>query len=382
MPDKSITPRQCRTTHGHSRWLVVWPLSLTGGKQRRSYFETRSAAERHAQKLAAMRDDHRNGFDLLSLPERVQASIAIQKAGGVINLGKAVEFFLLHNPQETRSVAELVAEFIADRKRLRLRERYVKPLRNSLLTFARHFDRREAHELTAAEISDWLMPTTAAGKAERNWSPGTIKTHLKNVRAMFAFALTKKYVAANPAVSIEPPKDNRQRPVILSPEDAERLMRLVERWDPGLIQYVALILFGGLRPEESEACRKEYIGETVIDLPPDVLKNNKRRLVELGDLPTLKAWLAIAPEFSRANLRKRMDAVRDATKSKGDPERIGPIPWGHDILRKSFVSYSAAIHGVAKTGLLADHSEQVLKHHYRELVTRAEAERFWGILPK
>jgi len=32
--------------------------------------------------------------------------------------------------------------------------------------------------------------------------------------------------------------------------------------------------------------------------------------------------------------------------------------------------------------VLADHSERVLKRHYLALVTRAEAEKFWQILPK
>jgi hypothetical protein len=378
------------TSHGQKRWQVIIPKALAGGKLRRKFFTTKEKAVIYANSIEAMRRDCRNGYDMLHLQERAVVGRLLGKLEETLTgdqkaideLSKAVEFYLLHNPKSTRLIPDLVQEFIEDRQRLKLRKRYIQPLRNSLLSFSLTFKNFSAEKVTPSHISEWLMPKSEDEKRKRQWASGTIETHLKNLRAMFSYAHAKKYVPANPALSVEPPKTSRVAPQIFTPEDAERLMRSIECWDPGLIRYVSLIMFGGLRPEESEACRPEFARENIIDLPSNVLKNNKRRLVELRDLPTLRAWLDVAPEFSPRNLRKRMDVVREATKVKGDPERIGPVKWGHDILRKCFVSYSVPIIGVAQTALAADHSESVLKTHYRELVTRAAAERFWQILPK
>jgi integrase len=59
------------------------------------------------------------------------------------------------------------------------------------------------------------------------------------------------------------------------------------------------------------------------------------------------------------------------------------MPWPKNCLRHSFASYHLAMHESAdKTALQMGHrSTTMLFEHYRELVTRSDAERFWGILP-
>ena len=64
--------------------------------------------------------------------------------------------------------------------------------------------------------------------------------------------------------------------------------------------------------------------------------------------------------------------------------KAGIIDWPQDALRRSFASYHLAMHGSAdKTATQLGHrSTDMLFEHYRELVTKDEAERFWNIFPE
>jgi len=50
------------------------------------------------------------------------------------------------------------------------------------------------------------------------------------------------------------------------------------------------------------------------------------------------------------------------------------------ILRHSFCSYAVAIHGITWTAEQADHSEAMLKKHYREVVTKEDAKKYFSIM--
>jgi len=46
------------------------------------------------------------------------------------------------------------------------------------------------------------------------------------------------------------------------------------------------------------------------------------------------------------------------------------------------LAYLAHHEDAAKTALQAGHTESVLFQHYRKLVRREDAEKFWGIYPR
>lgn len=362
------------TIRGKRRWYVGIPRAISDGKQKRRFFARKPDAERFAADVEATRQEFRRGFDVLPIEKRAVVSHILRKVNGDVDeLGRAVDFYLLHNPKRTLLVGQLVQEFLADRRRTGLSPKYLQPLESRMRRFALAFATRNADGIKPAEISEWIY--SGPGEPATRWSM------LKDLRTLFSFAVDSHACSFNIADSVERPKLSRKAPGIFTPDDAERFMRAVERWDRGLSAYVALILFGGLRPEESERCRWEYVKADVIDLPAGKTKNNKRRIIELRDLPTLRAWLDLRGDLPPVNLRKRMLRARAATAIKGDPGRVPPVQWCHDILRHSFVSYAVPIHGIAMTGLMADHSEAVLKKHYRELVPRSAAEKFWQILP-
>ena len=56
------------------------------------------------------------------------------------------------------------------------------------------------------------------------------------------------------------------------------------------------------------------------------------------------------------------------------------VKWPQNVLRHSYCSYSVALHGFVWTAEQADHSEAMLKKHYREVVTKEDAEKYFGIV--
>jgi Zn-dependent membrane protease YugP len=57
--------------------------------------------------------------------------------------------------------------------------------------------------------------------------------------------------------------------------------------------------------------------------------------------------------------------------------------WPHNALRHSYVSYRLAL--IANAAQVAEecgHSVQIMKQNYRELVTRAEAVKWFAVMPK
>ena len=57
------------------------------------------------------------------------------------------------------------------------------------------------------------------------------------------------------------------------------------------------------------------------------------------------------------------------------------IVWTPNVLRHSFCSYAVAAKGFTWTSLQADHSERMLREHYREVVSAEDAQRYWEIRP-
>jgi hypothetical protein len=93
----------------------------------------------------------------------------------------------------------------------------------------------------------------------------------------------------------------------------------------------------------------------------------------------LRQWLALRARatgqvwpYSRAYFHEMQ---RNAAAAK--------VEWKHNALRHSFISYRlAAIQNVAQVALEAGNSPAMIFANYRELVTPADAERWFAIAPQ
>ena len=157
--------------------------------------------------------------------------------------------------------------------------------------------------------------------------------------------------------------------------------RPAEKHEPGfLVPYFALAMFAGIRPDlrygEIRKIRPKDIDFSVgvIRIEPEISKVNERRIIKLQ--PNLRAWLTKYP-------------LRDiGAVPVGDPDRIilevrKKFSLGHDVLRHTFISMMvAAFKSVGEAALQAGNSEAVVRRHYLDLKTEAEADAFWRIMPE
>ena len=93
----------------------------------------------------------------------------------------------------------------------------------------------------------------------------------------------------------------------------------------------------------------------------------------------MAAWLEICslqegPVVGQVKLKERLAELRVAA---------GINKWPHNALRHSFGSYHLALHGDAtKTANQMGHkSTDVVHNHYKALVMKSDAEKYWGLRP-
>jgi integrase len=244
---------------------------------------------------------------------------------------------------------------------------------------------RMVSEIQREEIEKWLFGN--------GWAPATIRTKLIDVRTFFRAAVKRGWCAVDPTEAIESVELDDKPPGILMVNQCERLLKSAREVSPEFVGFIALGLFAGIRPEEIEAMQPDdvNIARGFAEVRAEVAKTRQRRLVDLSE--NCRAWLKVGLDLPPTNPRGRMNKVRLKAGFEGYRKKlvagrekwikVSGEEWPHDCMRHSFCSYHLAMHGSAdKTAVQMGHrSTDMLFRHYRELVTKEEAEKFWEISP-
>jgi integrase len=80
---------------------------------------------------------------------------------------------------------------------------------------------------------------------------------------------------------------------------------------------------------------------------------------------------------------RRNEQLTYSRKAFERTRKKAKVQWASDILRHSYGSYHLAQHeNAAKTSLQMGHRDvDILFNHYRDLVMREDAAKFWAIAP-
>ncbi|MEI6194338.1 MAG: hypothetical protein WCS42_08410 [Verrucomicrobiota bacterium] len=266
------------------------------------------------------------------------------------------------------TVAGLVNEFLRAKARAGRSDRYLRALRNSLISFSYGRANVPAVAVKLIDVENWLNG--------HSWQTRTMKGYLGDVRTLFNFAVKRGYVQRNPAAGVELPVCDELTPSIHSPGQVTDVLNFARRYDPNICRALAVRYFTGIRSAECERIEEKDLHPEFIEVTAIKSKTRRRRLVDIQ--PNLAAWLAIGGALpvrgSQSNIwRDFTAALLKATA----------VPWHHNVTRHSFVSYHLAkFQNAGKTALLAGHTEAMLFAHYREIVTQPAAAEFFNILPK
>lgn len=351
----------------------VVDVGLVNGRRERHSFKTKEDADSFAALKRTERLNEGTAALGLSQSARMDASKALEiLAPHDVTLLQSAEYYAKHvlAYRNAPLIPEVVARLIADAEKNDRRDRTVEELRSRLTTFSDDFKTRRLSEITGEEIEAWLD--------EDDWSPRTRINYLTKISQLFNYGLRHRWVDANIVERIERPTAEDKEPGILSLEQASSLLFHADRY--GLLPYVAIGLFAGLR--SAELSRLDWsainLAENSIVVGAQIAKKRSRRVVEIA--PNLQAWLGTIQnrQGTLVDEDSYRDSLEDLRKAAGIAE------WPHNALRHSFASYHLAAFGDAmRTATILGHKDPgVVHNHYKALVVKATALKFWELRPE
>ncbi len=146
-----------------------------------------------------------------------------------------------------------------------------------------------------------------------------------------------------------------------------------------LVPFFALALFAGIRPDWRDGEISKLLPQHidleagVIRIEPAVSKTNEKRAIAIQ--PNLRLWLARYPlkEYPQVP-QKNIDRILREIRQK--------FSLGHDVLRHTYISMLVdAFRSIGDASLQAGNSVAIIRRHYLDLKTTAEADAFWRIIP-
>lgn len=364
--------------HPRYRFRVTFRETQADGTavRRQSYFTTKAEADafartrrveigNHGARHASVEDDERaalirfrewsskRGGDAPSLSALLERAIAAHEAA---------------RPACTVSEAIDARLHAADRRGLS--DRHQADLRSRLERWRGAHGSRQIADLSARDVETWLHRLRV--------SPVTWRNYARAIHSVFALAVKSGYLPANPLASLEKPKTVAKGPAILTPSQLSALLLSAA---PELVPLLVLQAFCGVR--RAEAGRMTWGNVRLdeekpwIEIPGAATKTNRRRSHEIP--PCAVAWLRPLAGHPAAVLgltdtvyRRRL---RHAASAAG-------IAWDENLLRHSFGTYRLAVlRNAAAVAEEMGNSPAVVRTHYQNVASPADAAAWWQILP-
>jgi integrase len=298
-----------------------------------------------------------------------------------VSLAEAVSDYAKRHPANAPrvTVAEAVAKLCDERENEGCAEAYTRKLRGYLARFADAF-RCQMSTLTGPRVADWLRELRSADN--KTLGNRTRLNYFGSVVTLARYAVSRHWLPREVAEEIAalpmPRAEALEEVGTFAPDE---IGRILNEAPDDIRATLALGAFAGLRTEE--ICRLEWsdvkLSERVIVVGAEKAKTRSRRVVPMTE--NLAAW--IAP------LVKASGHVDPSPNSKALTHRWNRIaakcgiPWKHNALRHSFISYRLAVTSdPARVAFEAGNSPQMIHAHYKALVTQADGERWFKIAPQ
>jgi integrase/recombinase XerD len=249
-----------------------------------------------------------------------------------------------------------IDETIAAKKMAGLRPHSLAVMRYVLNKFVQGREDVTLESISAKDIQDWLDSLKV--------KPCTKQSNVTRLSSLFSHHIRRDNIVKNPCRKLERIKVEYHAPLILSPEQADTLLKNTPR---KFRAYVILGMFAGIRPEETQKLTWKDICLETKTVTVNLAKTRRRRIVPLE--PRAVALLEkcarkkgnIAP--SHSTLRRFKRVARYA---------LGFDRWPQDLLRHTAASYMLALIGdVGKVAARLGNSSTILLTHYHQPVKQA-----------
>lgn len=369
-------------------YRVCIPKRISGKERILRQFPTKEAAFKFAALEFSGKQQYGERHFALTAPQREDALTALNILRGTdIGLISAVRFAVKHlkPPAGEITVKDLLAQFLDEKAAMNLRERSLKDMKSRLGIFAASFGEKHIKDISQKDIEGWL-------KGMQLLSARSRKNYRQNVAAFFNYAIEKEFCSLNPVNKIPVPKEDWNPPCVLTIEEAKRLVQTAHRthyrgneepFGLGLLPYVALGLFAGIRSSELNQLdwRNISLDRKLATIPHTIAKKRRLRNIDLEE--NCIQWLRLVErktgKITPSGINKKFKIL---TVAAGFPDWKGTHT---NAQRHSFGSYMfAKTQDAQRTAALLGHrgDDQVLFDHYRSLATKEDGERYFSITPE
>jgi integrase len=301
-----------------------------------------------------------------------------------VTLAETAQFYKQKHPSNMprKTVAEVVAEFIADRRSANCSAVHVHDLEIRLGQFSKAFE-LSIIAVSAPLVQQWIYGLKNQ-KTKQAVAARTKENMLRQIVSLFNFARRQKYVPAELALElseISTPKKQHAPIGIYTPDEMRAILAAA---DEAVVPALTIAAFAGLRLAEVSRLdwRDVRLSEKLIVVSAENAKTAARRLVPISD--NLAAWLTPHAKRSGA-LNPCEEHAENVGNALGDRfERAAArakVSWKRNGFRHSYISYRVAVlKDVPAVALECGNSPQVIFSNYRALATDPEAKDWFSIL--
>ena len=288
-----------------------------------------------------------------------------------VTLLEAMRYFLKHHQGVSPVLLPVATErFLGEKKQAGLRSSTIKQYRQHLAKLCSDFDNGAMVHETTEKIGAWF--------SEKDFPGATRNNFRRSLSAFYGWCVANKFASRNPIPGIAAAVIDGKLPEVFSVKQVRALLQACADLYPELCPYLALGFFAGVRPNELMRLDWSAIEDGHVHIGAEVAKTRQQRYITIMD--NLAEWLQqypskgpIAPVQVKA-LYRRVKCIR---------EKAGISKWPEDVMRHSFATYHLALYQDApKTSHELGHTDtDMLYRHYRNLAKKADAEKYFGIMP-
>ena len=350
-------------------------ITIAGHQYRK---RVRSEAEAEQWILATQLDrDNRGELTAKQLNDASNALYFLRKNNVDISFCDLARYYLDNAFEGVVTVKDAVAEYL-EKSKARIAEGTFRAYVRKMENFSKHFAEKKVASIKKKDVLDYLQQFVSM--------PPTWHNVHRCISKFFVECIKYGYCKENPCALLEGPRNLKApKRSFLTPEDAVKVMRSAEAsGSTDIVLYLALGLFGGLRPSEAMRLEPKHVNFKTgyVYISADITKTHsfKERTFQIE--PALMAWLkkywtdtAKKPVKieSESTLRYAVSEIFDSAGVKKES----------DVLRHSYGTYRFALTGnSAETAAVMGHAEAVGNKYYRGRATKDDAVKFFAIRPK
>jgi len=376
-PTLKPTLRADRQRQGVAAWCVNVPPHLSPtSKRQQLFFASKAEASTVCEQLKARKDNFGSSLTALTSARIAEAAEAYNLLEGRnISLLTAVRAHLGIEDQRSVSIPfrELCTLYI-ESKRGR-NGRHLASMRRTVNRLPSLHDRLVS-DISHRDLEPLLNEIALGG---RNF----VMRHLK---AFFNYGIKRGHLINNPISRLDFVESSPKEVEIVSPENVAKILETALENDLGLVPYLVLGFFCGIRPV-GELTLLQWsdvdFQNRSVTIRSTISKTKRRRFPEISE--NAVAWLEAYRERGGRCEGPIVTCSERVlyTRRQRNQEAAGITHWPNSAMRHSYCSYWLAMHkDINKLVLQSGHtSVDTMWRHYHRGTTEAEAKKFWGIMP-